>query len=132
MFITPSPLPEVGARHREVKKISEENYWSDCERMTGAAKGKSGVKTAKEIGVAGAWTLKARGKAKILVGCLRKSESEWADMSILSEKKDRVAEHVTVCEHGVVVGASSRRVAIMRAKVSDQWCEKCAARVAAL
>ena len=119
-------------RGREVKNLETENYWENCERKTGAALGKLGVKTAKSIGAKGAWTLKYRGKAKILVGCMRRVDSEWADKSILNEKKDRVAEHVTVCEHGVAVGASSRKVAIKRAKESAKWCEKCAARTATL
>ena len=63
---------------------------------------------------------------------MRRVESEWADKSILNEKKDRVAEHVTVCEHGVAVGASTRKVAIELAKKSEHWCEKCAARTAVL
>jgi len=115
-----------------VRIIGEKNMWNESKRMTGPHAGKAGRKTAKEIGVKGAWTLKARGPAKILVGCVYRAESEWADKSILSEKKDRPAEHLAVCEHGVAVGASTRRVAIERAKQSEHWCEKCKARVAAL
>jgi len=109
-----------------------ENYWNECKKHTGAHMGREGVKTAEQIGVKGAWTLKSRGRAKILVGCVFRPESEWAEKSIKDEKGSRVAEHLAVCEHKVAVGASTRRVAIDRAKVSDKWCDKCSTRAAAV
>ncbi len=108
-----------------------ENYWEGAEHKTGAHLGKKGPKTARAVGRAGAWTLKARGAAKIQVGCAYRAKSEFANLTTCHQTK-MPAEHVTICEHGVAVGAKTRKVAIDLAKKSAEWCDQCKARVAAL
>ena len=98
-----------------------ENYWNECEKHTGAAT----TATAETIGKEGAWTLKARGPAKILVGCVVKAESEFAGRRVRGE-------HLAVCDHGRIKAATSRRAAIKEAKRSPAWCARGRDIVAAL
>ena len=102
-----------------------ENYWSNCKRTTGAHIGRAGTKVADEIGRDGAWTLKARGEHKILVGCLVRAKSEFAGRSIRDEK-GQPARHIAGCEHGKILGGmSTRRKAIDLAKHEPRNCAQC-------
>jgi len=101
--------------------MENENYWNECEKHTGAATSA----TAEKIGKDGAWTLKSRGQAKILVGCVVKAESEFAGRRVRGM-------HLAVCEHGRIKASPSRRGAIIEAKRSPDWCAKCRDIVAAL
>ena len=105
-----------------------ENYWKGAKKITGAAN----AKTEKVIGVPGAWTLKQRGGAKIFVGAVLLEKSDFHEMKIYDETSKKLAVHGAVCEHGRTAGASTRKVAIELCKKSADWCEHCAARVAAL
>ena len=102
-----------------------ENYWENCKRMTGAHKGKEGAKIAREIGRDGAWTLKARGDHKILVGCLFREKSEFHETGV-TDHEGRPAKHIAVCAHGLIVGASTRRRAIAAARDLAKPKSKCA------
>jgi hypothetical protein len=102
-------------------------YWNECEKHTGAAT----IATAEKIGVKGAWTLKSRGEIRVLVGCLTKATSEFAE-NATKDAKGRPAVHVTVCDHRRVRGAASRKGAIELAKKSHEWCAICRGLTAAL
>ena len=102
-----------------------ENYWENCKRTTGAHIGKAGTKPAKSIGKDGAWTLKARGEHKLLVGCLVRAKSEFSGSSIRDEK-GLPARHISVCEHGKILGGkSTRRKAIDLCKAEPRNCAQC-------
>ena len=107
------------------KMKSKENYWENCKRTTGAHIGREGKKTAAAIGRDGAWTLKARGEHKILVGYLVRANSDFSGRSIRDEK-GAPARHIAVCEHGKILGGkSTRRKAIDLAKHEPRNCASC-------
>lgn len=109
-------------------ELNGENYWKECKRITGPAN----AKTEQEIGVPGAWTLKVRGPAKIWVGCVTLKGSDFEELKIMDETKKRLAVHLSVCEHGNTIGASTRKIAIKLSKKSASWCKECAKLSAAL
>jgi len=111
--------------------MTDENYWNECERTTGAHRGKAGEKTAKTIGRPGAWTLKARCGGELLVGCCLRAKSDFNESSAI-DHEGRPALHVAVCEHQTVKGASSRSRAIKQARKPAEWCDLCSAAIAAL
>ena len=99
-------------------------FWDGATRTTGAHVGRDGKKTARKIGVKGAWTLKARGATGVLVGGVFIQESEFSEKKYMDEKGGR-ANHLAICEHGRTQPASTRRVCIDLCKLSAVWCATC-------
>lgn len=102
------------------------NIYSDCKVGTGAHIGKAGVKTAKLIGLPGAWSLKLRHSHGLMVGCIHLVDSAHAD-SPLKDSKGQPARHAALCQHDTLsAGCRTRRDAIVLARHSEKWCAECA------
>tara|TARA_Y100000593_G_scaffold16114_3_gene31847 strand:- start:3610 stop:3996 length:387 start_codon:yes stop_codon:yes gene_type:complete len=112
------------------KNEKKTTFWDGAKVHTGAHLGKDGTKTAKTIGIEGAWTLKMRRNVGVRVGCIFIEKGPTAIREHPATKvavRNKAGEmvmptHVAVSDHYSVIGAASRKQAIDLCKKADQWC----------